>query len=89
MRLDFISRIEDKLKIHSQYRIEADAIPTCLIHYPSGRFEEEFLFTANDKFKLRFVAIPLRIDLIRHPLYFQTIQSIDKTASSNHQQSKV
>ena len=55
--LNLFFRIEDKLKIHSQYRIEADAIPTCLIHYPSGRFEEEFLFTANDKFKLRFVAI--------------------------------
>ena len=35
-----------------------------MIHYPSGRFEEEFLFTANDKFKLRFVAIPLCIGLI-------------------------
>lgn len=46
-------RIEDKLKISSQYRIEADAIPTCLVQYPSGRFEEEFLFTANDRFKLR------------------------------------
>ena len=48
-----IFRIEDQLKISSQYRIEADAVPTCLIQYPSGRFEEEFLFTANDKFKLR------------------------------------
>ena len=45
--------IEDKLKIHSQYKIEADAVPTCLIQYPSGRDEEEFLLTANDKFKLR------------------------------------
>lgn len=45
--------IEDKLKIHSQYKIEADAIPTCLIQYPSERYEEEFLLTANDKFKLR------------------------------------
>jgi len=45
--------IEDKLKISSQYRIEAEAIPTCLVQYPSGRFEEEFLFTANDRFKLR------------------------------------
>ena len=77
----FLFRIEDKLKISSQYRIEADANPTCLVQvkvenffrsqknwllhlkfwpvfdhesqYPSGRFEEEFLFTANDRFKLR------------------------------------
>ncbi len=41
------------MKISSQYRIEADAVPTCLIKYPSGRFEEEFLFTANDHYKLR------------------------------------
>ena len=46
-------RIEDRLKINSQYRLEADTIPTCMIQYPSGRFEEEFLFTANDKHKLR------------------------------------
>jgi len=45
--------IEDKLKIYSQYKIEADAVPTCLVQYPSERYEEEFLLTANDKFKLR------------------------------------
>lgn len=45
--------IEDKLKIHSQYKIEADAVPTCLVQYPSERYEEDFLLTTNDKFKLR------------------------------------
>ena len=35
--------IEDKLKIHSQYRIETEAIPTNLVKYPASRDEEEFL----------------------------------------------
>jgi len=45
--------IEDKLRIHSQYKIEADVLPTCLIQYPAQRDEEEFLLTSNNQFKLR------------------------------------
>ena len=37
----------NQLRIHSQYKIEADALPTCLIQYPAQRDEEEFLLTAN------------------------------------------
>ena len=35
--------IEDKLKIHSQYRIESEATPTNFIKYPGNKDEEEFL----------------------------------------------
>ena len=46
--------IEDKLKIHSQYRIESEATPTNFIKYPGNKDEEEFL-VRKSRFFLDFM----------------------------------